>query len=210
MSKGYANATVADIVAAAGISRDVFYEHFTNKQHAFLEAQQYATQYIFDTTAAAYFAAENWPERVWNALHAVLGLIASHPAIAHMRIVECYAAGPAAVRSTEELLRAAGIFLEEGYTYLPRARGLPRLCSQAIIGAVFEVIYRYVARGDQAELPQHLPQFTYIALAPFAGNEEAIRLVERLRAQHLAIGESGLRKTRKSRPATSGLNGYVI
>jgi hypothetical protein len=62
---------------------------------------------------------------VWNALHALLGLIASHPAIAHMRIVECYAAGPAAVRSTEELLRAAGIFLEEGYTYLPRGGSSP-------------------------------------------------------------------------------------
>src|ERR1019366_5636689 len=38
MAKGYENATVTDIVAAAGVSREVFYEHFSDKQNAFLEA----------------------------------------------------------------------------------------------------------------------------------------------------------------------------
>jgi AcrR family transcriptional regulator len=190
MSKGYANATVADIVAAAGISRDVFYEHFTSKQHAFMEAQQYATQHIFDTCAAAYFTAEDWPERVWNALRALIGLIASNPAISHLRVVECYAAGAAAIRSTDEILRAAAIFLEEGYSYRPESHGLPRLCSQAITGAIFEIVYRHVARGDAAALPRHLPQFTYIALAPFTGPEEAIRLVEALSAREVAAGGS--------------------
>ena len=42
VAKGYAAATVADIVAAAGISRDVFYEHFSNKHEAFLAAQHTA------------------------------------------------------------------------------------------------------------------------------------------------------------------------
>jgi len=190
MAKGYASATVADIVTAAGISRDVFYEHFTSKQHAFQEAQQYATQHIFDACAAAYFSAEDWPERVWNALRTLIGLIASNPAISHLRIIECYAAGPAAIRSTEEILRAATIFLEEGYSYSPEARGLPRLCSQAITGAVFEVIYRHVARGDTAALPRRLPQLVYIALAPFTGPERAIRLVEQLSAREATAGRS--------------------
>ena len=42
--KGYGDTTVADIVAAAGVSRDVFYEHFSDKQNAFLEAQNHPTQ----------------------------------------------------------------------------------------------------------------------------------------------------------------------
>jgi AcrR family transcriptional regulator len=179
-AKGYASATVADIVAAAGISRDVFYEHFADKQSAFLEAQQFATQFIFDTCSAAYFSAETWPERVWSTLAALLGLIASNPALAHLRVVECYAAGPVAVRSTEELLRVATVFLEEGYRYRPEATELPRLCSHAITGAVFEIIYRHVASGRADELPRHLPQLCYIAIAPFTGRERAIELLEKL------------------------------
>lgn len=190
MSKGYANATVADIVAAAGVSRDVFYEHFTDKQNAFIETQQFATQYVLDTCAAAYFSQADWPMRVWSALRTLLNLIAEHPAIAHLRIVECYAAGAAAIRSTEEVIRSAAIFLEEGFSYRREARELPRLSTQAITGAILEVIHRHVARGDAAELPRHLPQLTYIALAPFTGAEEAIRLVTEASATHTSAARS--------------------
>jgi len=178
-AKGYANATVADIVAAAGVSRDVFYDHFADKQNAFLEAQQFATQAILNTCAAAYFSVSDWPERVWRAMEAMLKLIAEHPAIAHLRLVECYAAGEAAIRSIEEFVRAATIFLEEGFTYREENRALPHLCTQAISGAVLEVLSRKVARGESAELPRYLPQLTYIALAPFLGTEHAVRSVTR-------------------------------
>ena len=190
MAKGYANATVADIVSAAGISREVFYEHFTDKQNAFLETQQYGTQYLVQACAAAFFSAREWPERIWNALEVLIGLIASHPALSHVRIVECFAAGPAAVRSTEELLGIIGVFLEEGYGYSPQARQLPRISSLSIGGAIFEVIYRHLTDGDISELPQQLPQLTYIALAPFMGREEAIAAVTQMRALHEAAGQS--------------------
>jgi AcrR family transcriptional regulator len=174
-AKGYGNATVADIVSAAGVSRDVFYDHFADKQNAFLEAQQFATQAILNTCAAAYFSATDWPERVWRALDAMLKLIAEHPAIAHLRLVECYAAGEAAIRSIEEFVRAATIFLEEGFSYREENRTLPRLCTQAISGAVLEVLSRKVARGESSELPRCLPQLTYISLVPFTGREPAIQ-----------------------------------
>ncbi len=125
MAKGYANATVADIVAAAGVARDVFYEHFTDKHHAFMEAQQHPTQHILDTCAAAYFAAERWPERVWQGLSTLIELIVENPAISHLRLVECYAAGPEAIRRAEEITRSFTIFLEEGYRYRPQAEELP-------------------------------------------------------------------------------------
>jgi AcrR family transcriptional regulator len=182
MAKGYAQATITDIVAAAGVARDVFYAHFTDKQSVFLAAQQYASQHLIDTCATEYFSARDWPERVWRALRTLLGLTAENPSISHLRLVECHAAGPAAIRSTDEILRSATIFLEEGYAHRPQAQSLPRLCSQAITGAVFEVIYRHVARGEAAALPRHLPELTYIALTPFTGREEAIGLVEGLSA----------------------------
>ncbi len=182
MSKGYANTTVSDIVAAAGVSRDVFYEHFTNKQHAFLEAQQHATRHIVDSCAHAYFAGDGWPERVWNALQTLVGLIAANPAVTHLRVVEAYAAGPTAIRGAEEMPRAATIFLQEGFHYRPEAQRLPRLCSQAITGAIFEVIYGHLARGQADDLPRHLPQLTYIAIAPFTGPREAVELLEGMSA----------------------------
>ena len=180
-AKGYSDATVADIVAAAGVSRDVFYDHFADKRTVFLEAQQSDTQEIVDLCATAYFSATDWPQRVWNALGAWLRLIAENPAIAHLRLVECYAVGAAAIRVTEEIMSAATIFLEEGFSYAGEARIVPRLSSEAITGAILELVHRHVARGDAAELPRYLPQLTYIVLAPFVGAEEAIRRVSEMR-----------------------------
>jgi AcrR family transcriptional regulator len=188
MDKGYSNTTVADIVARAGVARDVFYEHFTDKQHAFLEAQQHPTQHIVDTCATAYFSAEEWPERIWRGLSALLELIAANPAISHLRLVECYAAGPAAIRRAEEITRSFTIFLQEGYGYRPQAQELPRLSSEAIAGAIFEIIQRHIARDDFAGLLPRLPQITYIAIAPFTGPEEAVELIEAIGAQHVAAG----------------------
>jgi AcrR family transcriptional regulator len=183
MTKGYADTTITDIVAAAGVAREVFYEHFTDKQHAFLEAQQHPTQHLLETCVAAYFRGRDWPERVWNALRVVTDTLAANPAISHLRTVECYAAGPAAIRRAEEITRSFTMFWEEGYHYRPQAARLPRLCSQAIAGAIFEIIQREVARGEGDNLTRHLPQLTYIALAPFTGAEQAIERLEQISAE---------------------------
>jgi AcrR family transcriptional regulator len=190
MAKGYQDATIADIVAAAGVARPVFYEHFADKQHAFLEAQQHPTQYILDRCAQAYYSAKEWPERVWRCFDTLIGLIVANPAISHLRLVECYAAGPTAIRRAEEITRSFTIFVEEGYHYLEYARSLPRLCSQAVAGAFFEVVQRHIAEGEAAALAACLPQLTYIAIAPFTGAQEAIELVEEMKARHIVAAGS--------------------
>ncbi|MGO9489374.1 MAG: TetR/AcrR family transcriptional regulator [Solirubrobacteraceae bacterium] len=189
MEKGYAEATVSEIVTAAAISREVFYAHFANKQDAFLAAQQYATQYILESCTAAYFRANTWPERVWSALDALIGMLVANPALAHLRLVECYAAGPAAIEQTEQLKRAATIFLQEGFNWVPRPKGVPPLATHAISGAVFEVFYAHISQGELKQLPRSLPQLTYIAIAPFVGPKHAIAAVERIRDRVVA-GES--------------------
>jgi AcrR family transcriptional regulator len=189
-AKGYAGCTVSDIVAAAGVARDVFYAHFDDKLHAFLEAQRYSTQEVLDACAAAYFSAEEWPQRIWNGLHTLIALIISHPSLAHLRLVECYAAGPDALSRTEDITRTFTVFLEEGYRYRPESRSLPRTCSQAIVGAIFETIYRHIARGDIAALARQLPLMTYVALAPFTGPVDAIALVTRMSAPHASVAAS--------------------
>jgi AcrR family transcriptional regulator len=183
LEKGYTGTRVADIVAAAGVSRDVFYENFADKQNAYQEAQQFATQYVVDTCATAYFREETWPMRVWGALGTLLTLIATFPAFAHLRLVECYAAGPAAIRTSEEVLRSASIFLEQGFSYREQACEMPRISTQAITGGVLEIIYRHLARGEVASLPSLLPQLAYVVLAPFTGVEDAIEQVREASAR---------------------------
>lgn len=188
MAKGYANTTVEDITTRARVAKPVFYRYFSDKQHAFLEAQQYPTQFILDRCAEAYYSAPEWPERLWRMLTALIVLIASNPPVSHLRLVECYSAGPVASRRAEDITRAFTIFLEEGYHYGPKMGELPRISLQAITGAIFEIVQRHVAQGEWDELPRHLPQLAYVALAPFIGTEEAIARIEQLVSEQLTTG----------------------
>jgi AcrR family transcriptional regulator len=183
MESGYADAKINDIVASARVAKPVFYRYFNDKQHAFLEAQQYPTQHILDRCAEAYFSAQEWPERMWRLLDTLTDLIIANPAISHLRLVECYAAGPEAIRRAEEITRSFTIFLQEGYHHTSSAHQLPRLCSQAITGAIFEIIRRHTAQGSLGALRAHLPQLTYIATAPFTGTEQSIAVLEETRTR---------------------------
>jgi AcrR family transcriptional regulator len=183
MAKGYQHAKITDIVARARVRRDVFYRRFAGKEEAFLEAQRHPTQYMLDSCTRAYFSVDEWPQRLWRALEMLLRLIAENPAISHLGLIESYAAGPAAIRRAEENTSSFTFFLEEGYRYREEAGTLPHLFSQAIAGAIFEIIRRHVGDGRFARLAARLPQLAYIAIAPFAGAEKAIGLVEAFKAE---------------------------
>jgi AcrR family transcriptional regulator len=176
--KGYGEMTVADIVACAGIGRDVFYIHFKDKQDAFLAAQQHNLQDHMNACATSFFGAPTWPERIWQGLKTVTEIIAEDPALAHLWLVESFAAGPAAVQHTEEMMVICTLYLQEGYHYRPQAAALPQLSSEAIIGAIHELVYQEIEEGRGAQLGDLLPQLAYIAIAPFTGAQQAAELID--------------------------------
>jgi AcrR family transcriptional regulator len=183
MAKGYVEMSVADIVAAAGIAKDVFYQHFRDKHRAFLATQQHGLKDAFGACARAYFTGVDWPERIYEGLRILTRLTAIEPALAHLRMVEPYAAGADAIEHMQAMVASFAVFLEEGYSYRPEARQLPRRCSAAIAGGIFEIIRREIAANNAAGVPRHLPQLAYTAIAPFAGATETAGLVEKLVAK---------------------------
>jgi AcrR family transcriptional regulator len=189
-AEGYEAAQVAEIALAAGIGRDVLYKRFSDKRHLFLAAQGHAAQETFNACARAYFAQPTWPERLYAGLRALTQIIAAEPALAHLRIVAPYGAGPEAIERTLQMTGVYGAFLEEGYGYRPEAARLPRGCSTAIVDAVFEIIREQIAGGHASEMPRHVPQLAYIAIAPFTGPAAAAELIEGLAAEQ-AGGTAG-------------------
>ena len=84
------------------------------------------------------------------------------------------------MKRAEEITRAFNIFLEEGYVYSTRGPSRSHLFSEAVTGAIFEVIRSHTAKGEASRLVALVPQLTYLGLAPFTGAAEAIELVEGL------------------------------
>jgi AcrR family transcriptional regulator len=175
--KGYASMTVADIVATASVTREAFYEQFRGKEDAFLAAQAFGLEQSVSWTAGKFFGEDAWRDRVWNGCEAMLGFVAGQSDLVFVDLGESYAAGPAALRRSFENRMAYTIFLEDGYRQRPEAERLPRLCSEAIAGAIHELLRKQFAEGKTERMLELLPKAAYITLAPFVGPVEALEQV---------------------------------
>jgi AcrR family transcriptional regulator len=179
--KGYEDLTVADITAAARVSRGAFYRQFRGKEDAYLAAQGAARRGSMAAAASEFFTVSGWPERVWTAGAAMLSYVASHPDLARMEMLETPVVGKEAMRLSYETRMAYSLFLEDGYRQRESAESLPRLCSEAIAGAIFAVMRRQAVRERTAEMLEVLPICTYLALAPFIGPVGALNYVRSCR-----------------------------
>jgi AcrR family transcriptional regulator len=189
--KGYAAVTIADIVAAAQISRSVFYAHFHSKHEAFLASQALAAQGAMAAYSAAFMTAPPlWIERVWAGGVAFGNAAAGVRSLAHAAAIEVYAAGSSAIELRNGHQLAFTLFIEDGYRQRIEAEALPRLCSEAIASAIVEMGYDYVAGDRVRSLPELVPEGVYVALAPFIGAVEARAFVEEKVRAARAAGEA--------------------
>lgn len=93
--KGFGAATVADVIALAGVSRRTFYEHFPGLEDCFLAAYEDGMRSLFGAIrqALAGVAHDDPALRTRIAIHAYLAAMASAPAAAWSFTVEVLAAG---------------------------------------------------------------------------------------------------------------------
>jgi AcrR family transcriptional regulator len=177
-TKGYTAMTVADIVSTGSVTREVFYELFKSKEDAFLATQSAGLERSISVTAAGFFAGENWPMRVWDGLEALLGFVALQPDLVYLDVIESFAVGAASLHRSFDNKMAYTLFLEDGYRQRPEAERLPRLCSEAIGGAILGLLRWQVGEGKTEQMLEVLPQASYLALAPFIGAPAAMEFVE--------------------------------
>ncbi|HEY1276997.1 MAG TPA: TetR/AcrR family transcriptional regulator [Thermoleophilaceae bacterium] len=169
----YVEMTVEDIIVCAGISRRTFYEHFKNKEAAFLAAYDAIVAQLFADVLAAIDAETGFPARVRAGLGAFLEFVADEPAFARMCIVEVLSAGPEAVLRRGAAMSAFAQLLQENATSLLDDTTTTPLTSETIVGGIYEVLYTRVLRGEIRQLPDLLPDLAYSALLPYIGVEAA-------------------------------------
>ncbi len=178
-AKGYEDTTVADIVAKAGVSREVFYSHFHSRSDAFLATHKLVFEQMMATAAGAFIASSgSWPDRVWDSWGAATGLVVGSPSLAHFAFVESYALGPSVARRTDQAVVAFTVFLRDGHRYVRGGAEPSATISTAIAGAVMETTASYIRHDRAEELFALLPMLVYMILAPFLGGDGAIEFIE--------------------------------
>ena len=157
--KGYAAATIDDIVRGAGVSKKTFYEHFSDKLDCFLAAYEAASDELLEHMTAAQDAAaretgsdpvsSQWLERTRAGIHAYLRWLAAEPALARVFLIEIAAAGPAALELRERMRDRYADRMRE----LQTENSVPDEIFHAVVAGADDLVVRRLREGgDLLEL----------------------------------------------------------
>jgi AcrR family transcriptional regulator len=153
--KGYAAATIDDIVRGAGVSKKTFYEHFQDKLGCFLAAYEAASDELYEHVRAAQdgvpaaSSADRWLERTRAGIRAYLRWLAAEPALARVFLIEVAAAGPEALARRERLRDRYAERMRE----LQVESSVPEEIFHAVVAAADDLVVRRLREGrDLLEL----------------------------------------------------------
>jgi AcrR family transcriptional regulator len=172
---GYSAMSVEDIIVTAGVSRRTFYDHFKDKEEAFLAAYDAVVAQLVQRVQVAFAANTTFPGRVRDCLAAFLGFVASEPRFADMCIVEVLAAGPQAIERRNGVMRVFAEMVKAAAEADDAGLQPPELAAETIVGGIYEVVYSRVIQGQTAGLLGLLPDLGYSLMLPFIGPEAARR-----------------------------------
>jgi AcrR family transcriptional regulator len=175
--KSYAATTVGDVVAAAGVSRKTFYEHFRDKEECFLAAYEAGVDTLLSAIVSAQPEGPGWLALIHAQTRAYVGILAANPAFARTFLIDVFAAGPRALERHAEVHARFGAALRDLHLKtqrdFPDFPDVPSPVFTAAVGALNEIVSGYVREGRTAALPELEDTLVYIQVALFAGRSAA-------------------------------------
>jgi AcrR family transcriptional regulator len=160
-TKGYAGASMSDLVVVTGLEKGGIYNHFGSKEELALEAFDYATGIMRERLREALEAEEGALDRL-SAVVDVLGAVAEDPPVAGgcpvlNTAVEADDANPAlkerAVEAIEDWLRLVGREVKEG---VKGGELSPRVDPRAVASVVVATLEGAVMLSRLHEDPAHM------------------------------------------------------
>jgi AcrR family transcriptional regulator len=163
---GYNKMTVAQITEAASVSRRTFYQHFSDKEDAFLAAYDAVDSHLDCLLAEAAGKRSDWPCRVAAVLAELTRFFAAHAEVARMYLVEAAVVGEGTIGRREHSAERLITLLSEGREQRVEARGLSPGIEEALVGGAMTMLARRVAAAEAEQLERFAPAAIELVLTP--------------------------------------------
>jgi AcrR family transcriptional regulator len=157
--RGYASATIADIVKNARVSKRTFYECFADKETCFLALYEEAIEIL--TTGidhALRQPAPTWQAQLDAGLDAYLATLEQNPALTRACLLEIRAAGPRALqlrlRGHARFAALLRDFVDRTRLEHPSLRPLSMPMATALVGGIDELLLVNVEAGAKSRLTE--------------------------------------------------------
>ncbi len=160
--RGYAETSVADLAARAGVSTATFYKLFPGKRDCALEAHRELLGRLLDEVDRACAGAGEWEGKVRAGIHTVLSLLAGDPPTARLLTIEVLALGPAGAERNDAAVEAFAARLRAAH-----GQGDPagRNAEWAFVAGASMLIGKRVMAGEASALPELEDELVALATA---------------------------------------------
>jgi AcrR family transcriptional regulator len=171
---GVQELSAGKVVARARASRRTFYQHFSDREDAFLQCFDAVRGRTLAAARAAFEPAmPDWPGALRAGLEAIFAYLASEPDFARVAFVEILGAGPKALKRRDEAVKEFTELFEPGFACAPE---LHPVAGEAIVFGLYSLARRQIIRHGPTTLPRIGPTACFFGLAPFIGAEQAARI----------------------------------
>ncbi|MFP3976315.1 TetR/AcrR family transcriptional regulator [Marinobacter sp. KMM 10035] len=155
-SKRYRAITLADIAAAARVSRRTFYEHFQSKDDCLLALADYTSKGMMVAVLDATSPTKTWPELVRDITQAYLSFIESKPHLMRALYIDLAALGESGVEMRRKVAEQFAVFLqkqvEQQRAQDNTLQSLSLLMSMALVAGINELILYELTEKDNGSL----------------------------------------------------------
>jgi AcrR family transcriptional regulator len=175
---GYAQLTVEQALAYAGVTPEEFEAHFPSLEQGLVAAQEDFLERLRMEVAAACDLDRAWPDNVRAALDAALAYLADGNAMARGFAVEATATSLAASERQNAALETFADLLRQGRRYYPRAAAMPPETERALVGGIASIVSGRLLTEEPQSLIDLEPQLAEFLLVPYLGRAEANKFAQ--------------------------------
>ncbi|NEX60463.1 helix-turn-helix transcriptional regulator [Noviherbaspirillum sp. 17J57-3] len=153
--KGYADATIADIVREAAVSRRTFYEHFQTKAECLIALYEAASRNALDVLRQAIDPARDWHGQVEQALSAYFSCLSQNPVLLRTLFIEILGLGAPGLAARRRMNTEIANFMLQvvnGNPDLDPGKALSAEMAMAVVGGINELVLQAIEDGRESSL----------------------------------------------------------
>jgi AcrR family transcriptional regulator len=178
LDEGYGELTDHQLAQFAGISTEAFHKQFANKEACFLAVVDEFASEALEAVEATIKPISSWSDVVPVAVSSFVEHIVSHPALLRLAFIDLYEVGPGMIPS---MTKSIDRFIDMLAGKAPAPRRAPEIASEAITGAVWDIVSAYSSAERMRYLPCLSDHISFVVLAPYIGPKAAIDSIEQAR-----------------------------
>jgi AcrR family transcriptional regulator len=146
-SDGYADASIAQVIARAGVSRPTFYEYFADRDDCFLAALTDAQQLMLAYVRQAVDGEP--PERAVEAvIRALVAFADAQPTVARLAMNEPMVCAGRALDARDTWIAEVAQIVEDAHEQVPATTPIPDFSSRLLIGGIERQLAFHLRSGE--------------------------------------------------------------